>query len=307
MSLKVIPIFQAKCENRSIVTKQSADPMKWIESALGSNMATASFHFFVDWNVQPSQITGPLWLTRLITAPNPGDIVDSTNEAVLAAFNNSGNIDRFRQLHELATQLNTTAECVLLSEMDARLLNDMSPIWIVEFDSPQEHSLRIKRISLMELSQRIESIRGGPAHIGSKGLTYGTSSIECWLSKTRNIFPGDCDCLIVRDGRPMVLLEMKRHTLSGPIGQNLVSRYNPIPDGRKYDSLFAIKSGIEQAFDSKLPLAVVYYASRFQGYRIQVIEKLNNTLHVIHDSGDKSYNHPVTDRLGGCILEEVFR
>lgn len=306
MSVRVTPLFQAKCDNRNVVTSPGVDPMHWIEKALASNMKSVSFHFFMNWNAKPVEVAGPLWLTSLVTASSPDEVSGASDDDVLAAFHQTGSGDRLRELAVLATRLSTSATGVLLAEMNTQHLSDKSPVWLVTLNDESGQKYDIERITLAGLSQRIERIRGGPAALGSKGLIYGTSAMECWLSKTQNLFPGDCDCLIIKAGCPAALLEMKKHTLPVPISENLVSRYYPRPDGRKYNSLFALKRRIEQAFGNELPLAVVYYATRFPAFRVQLLELAESSLKTIQDSGDQDCRDLDEQVIGKHILNEVL-
>lgn len=307
MSVRVTSLFQARCDNRSAVTSPSVNPLRWIERALTSDMKSVSFHFFMNWNCNPVSVVGPLWLTRLVTASNAGELTAASDSSVLAAFHDSGYENELRDIASLANQLSTTAACVLLGEMETRSLGNESPAWLVTLNGESKPPCDIERITLAGLSQRIENIRRSSAALGRKGLTYGTSAIECWLSKTGNLYPGDCDCLIVKDGRPAALLEMKKHTLTAPISNNLAEQYYPIPDGRKYDSLFALKRRIEQAFGNDLPFAVVYYATRFPAYRVQVLQLTGSSLRTIRDSGDQDCRNCNEIMIGQRVLNEVLR
>jgi hypothetical protein len=306
MSVQVTTLFQAKCDDRSVVTLIGVDPMRWIEKALERNTKSVSFHFFMNWNANPCHVVGPLWLTHLVKASNPDKVTTISDDAVLAAFNQAGCWSRLQDLISLANRLSTSAESILLGEIDTRLLSGESPSWLVSLNDEIKQGGHIERITLDGLSKRINSIRGGEASLGSKGLIYGTSAVECWLSKTRNLFPGDCDSLIVKDGCPVALLEMKKHTLSTPISGNLASKYYPKPDGRKYDSLFALKRHIEDAFGYEIPLAVVYYATRFPAFRVQVLQKTQFSIQALRDSGDQDCQGLDEQVIGERIMNEVL-
>ena len=306
MGISVISLFQARCDNRQIGTRSSVDPIQWIEAAIPDTVTNYSFHFLVKWTADPCELTGPLLLTRLVTASNPDKLQTASNDEVLEAFCGTGGEHHLRELTCLAALAATPAVGVLLGEMEVALLDADSPAWLVDLGGVPECPLRIERITLADLSERISRHRGGPASLGLKGLTFGTSAVECWLSRTRNLYPGDCDCLLTENGRPICVLEMKKHTLSEPIGNRLASRYYPSPDGRKYDSLLALQRRFGAECGWELPLAVVYYATRFRGFRIQVLQRRGMSLYALKDSGDQDCTRLGAKEIGQRILDEVL-
>ena len=309
MSLKVIAPFLAKCVDRSDIAKVAVNPLDWIIPRLGNDYESLSFHFFINWNQNPPVVSGPFWLSRLIIASSPNELITAKDEDVLAAYKVAGSDILLSHLDELARSNSTNAECVLLGEMDTKLVNSQSPVWIIKHDNEANGQLSINRITIAGLGKYIESIRKGSAALGSKGLIYGTSAVECWLSRTNNLFPGDCDCLILKNGVPVSIIELKKHTLNDPISNNLASRYYPGQDSRKYDSLFALKRYLEQNYQVKIPLSIIYFATRFSAYRVQVIEKGQTGLRVLRDTNDVRYvisdNNSVS-AFGNRILEVIL-
>lgn len=309
MSLKVVAPFLAKCVDRSERASVAVNPIDWIAPELGSKYESLSFHFFINWNVNPATVSGPLWLSRLVIATPPNELMTANKEEVLDAYRNAGCDILLSRLEKLAKNNFTTAECVLLGEMDTRLINQQSPVWIIKHENESNDPINIKKISVAELSSYIASIRKGAASLGSKGLFYGTSAVECWLSKTQNLFPGDCDCLIIKDGVPVSIIELKKHTLNDPISNNLASRYYPGQDSRKYDSLFALKKYLEQNYQVKVPLSIIYFATKFSAYRVQVIDKGLSGLRVLRDTNDVRYtmsDKSSISRIGQQILEVIL-
>ena len=305
MPVVIRSLYQARCDNRSVATASSPDPIAWIRAALSSSAQTLSFHFFVNWAKTPPCLTGPLWHTRLAAADDPILLHSLSDSDVKTALMASGETAPLHELDGFARSIGMTAEGVLLGEPSKGRLVDDSPSWIVRLpDQPQEQPL-VSRVKLSELGALINSNRGGRANLGSKGLTYGTSAVECYLSHTANIFPGDCDCLVVQDGRPCILFEMKKHTLAGPIEENLASRYYPRQDGRKYDALFALQTRIQASTAVPVPLAVVYYATKAPQMRVQIIERNGGSLRTCVDSGDLSTEDLTPSQLGQLVLQAV--
>ncbi len=305
MTVRIRPLFQARCDNRNAATAVKVNPTRWIEAALAQEQSWVTFHFFINWNSATPEVVGPLWIVRLIVSSSKDSLDTASHNEVYSAFINSDCAPFLKELGELANSISTSSACVLLGE--SNILHSNSPSWIVTSNDIATSPYSIKRLTLNALGKHIQEIRGGAANLGSKGLIYGTSAVECWLSKTNNIFPGDCDCLILNNGAPAALLEMKKHTLTAPISSNLASQYYPAPDGRKYDSLFALKRRIEERFNKELPLAVIYYATHFPGFRVQVIQQEVDRLKVIRDTGDLGCKDWTDVAIGERILQEVLR
>lgn len=303
--LMIRNLFQARCEDRAKVITVAEQPLEWIQSALTGTQTTRSFHFLVSWTANPPCIAGPLWMTRLLMATHDREIEAATDETVRVAVETADLRRAWMPLSSLAERLGTGAECVLLPEYQAKTVDANSPVWRVSWTA--SGTMQLSGGSVRELAGHIRRIRGGDAALGSKGLIYGTSAVECWLSRTGDIFPGDCDCLLCENDEPRVIIELKKHTLSGPIGDNLASKYYPVPDGRKFDALFALQRKCQEVYGRDVPIAVVYYATRFRAVRVQMIAGQGGALVVQRDSGDVLYQDPLTDQVGARIVRYVLR
>jgi hypothetical protein len=126
----------------------------------------------------------------------------------------------------------------------------------------------------------IRSYSGGPIQIGSKGLIYGTSRLECYLSSTDSLYPGDVDLIVLNpNNRPSAILEFKKHTLATNIREQKLSNYYPRPDGRKYDRLELLREFIS-GDGGNVPLLVLYYPtnSAFTEGRLELLK--GNTGHL---------------------------
>lgn len=297
--------FQARCDDRTKVLTVVEQPLEWIQTALGATQSLLSFHFLVSWVADPPRIAGPLWLTRLLMASHDQEIATATEAQVRAALDASDVSRCLAPLSSFAARLGAPVECVLLPEYSRKAVDADSPVWRL---LPSESgALGIRVQTVQELSEEIRTIRGVDAALGSKGLIYGTSAVECLLSRSGNIFPGDCDGLILDAGAPQAIVELKKHTLPGPIGENLASRYYPVPDGRKFDALAALQRQCQSACGRDVPIAVVYYATRFKALRIQIISIRDNAMRVERDSGDVVYQDVGAEKIGARIVRYVTR
>ena len=175
---------------------------------------------------------------------------------------------------------------VLLPECETSALNDGTPLWILSGGGDGQPAITKSTVS--GLKKAIRKHSGGPVHIGEKGLTHGTSAIECLLSLTDAAYPGDADAVVV-DGNDHVryVIEFKKHTLAAPLGEHLAGRYYPAPDGRKYRRLHALASAFERSGHGAVSLVIFYYSTRHPLIRLQLVGALDRQdMEIVRDAGD---------------------
>jgi len=115
------------------------------------------------------------------------------------------------------------------------------------------------KISICEFKENIKKLSGGAINIGAKGLIYGTSKLECYLSNTTSLYPGDADLVLTNNKHePIALIEFKKHTKTTPMKNQQISNYYPWPDKRKYDRLYKLQKYIESS-GYNIPFFVFYY------------------------------------------------
>ena len=133
------------------------------------------------------------------------------------------------------------------------------PIIEVTFDGSGS-VVGLQKIEISILRNRIRQLRGGPASVGPKGLTYGLTSLECFLSKTPDIWPGDADLVLVDSNfMPLAIIEFKKDTIGTPISSETLSNYYPSRDPRKYDSFAHLRDHFTND-PSTLPIIILYYS-----------------------------------------------
>lgn len=306
MSLNIIHPFQARCDDRSHHAEAFADPTTWVKAAMPAGIVALNFQFFIDWNRPSYPVTGPFWITRLLACNSPDTIIKCTDQQVTSAWQSSTESHSLEQVAAFCEPLGISAEGIILPEVPIKQLNKNSPVWKMS-RSAMQSKWTVSRLDLVLLQAEITRYRGGlTAALGSKGLIYGTSAVECWMSTTQCIYPGDADCLLVRGERTIALLEFKKHTLGRPIGENLASRYYPRPDGRKYDSLNSLSRLLGQKSGAIVPIVIVYFATRFEKLRIQRIDVVTgNQIVAKYDSGDIDVTNATSSEKGSIILTEA--
>ena len=225
-------------------------------------------------------------MTRLVEfdAEEDPDTVDARH--VLDAFHKSGFAPHYEQLRSLSAIYGKKARAILLPECNINKITNNTPIWIVVQDEPAD--LKIETYPLAKLMKSIQQNSGGPIPIGKKGLTLGTSAVECFLSRTDAAYPGDADAVVVdENGLVRHVIEFKKHNLDSPIGEHLAQRYYPYPDGRKYRRLEALVSDLNNIRHTDATLGILYYSTVRRQIRLQIIDKLDpQRIEIAGDTGD---------------------
>ena len=282
----ISPLRQALCSDRSQVT-DDPDPGRWLAAdMLPTGWAVYSFHFFVDWQHEPPVVGDTFLLTYLVDLQADEDPLSVSKKNVLKAFAGAGLDNRFEALRRVCANYGRKLVSVLLPECEITDLNEDTPFWIVS--NGEDRQLEITRSTVSGLKKSIQNHSGGPVHIGDKGLTYGTSAIECFLSRTDAAYPGDADAVVVDgNGQVRYVIEFKKHTLDTPIGEHLATRYYPKPDGRKYRRLHELVSMFEQSDHGAVSLVIFYYATKRPLIRLQLVGELSmQHMEIARDSGD---------------------
>lgn len=239
----------ASCANRSQIAKEHpllGSPQAWLSNAflLQFNLVGVSFDYFIDWST--GALDRELWLKCPLNARIIRDWYTASDASICDLLRGHS---RFRDLVNFAANSNCTAAAIIFDD-DQNWNSDVAPVLLARWpaDNRSGFGLEIKRSTLGEVKNLIRKKSGGPISIGSKGLIYGTSRLECHLSRTDALWPGDADLLICdrSSKRPVVLLEFKKHTDRARIGfqDQRLSNYYPNPDRRKYDRLMLLAKQI---------------------------------------------------------------
>ena len=299
----VSPLRQALCGDRSQVTNDP-DPGRWLAAdILPAGWTLHGFHFFVDWRHDPPAVGDTFLLTRLIDFEGGEDPLSVGEGDVLKAFVDAGLPVEFEALGRIWANYGKNVVPVLLPECETSVLNDATPFWIVLGGGDRE--LTITKSTVLGLKNAIRKHSGGPVRIGKKGLIYGTSAIECLLSLTDAAYPGDADAVVADgDGHVRYVIEFKKHTLTAPLGEHLVGRYYPTPDGRKYRRLHALASSFESTDRDTVPLVIFYYSTKRPLIRLQLVGALDaQTMEIDHDSGDIRIEGMNDREVGARVVE----
>lgn len=281
----IFPLQQALCSDRSQVSS-GPDPKDWIVPSLPEGWRLVSFHFFVNWESLPPVVADRIWMTRQLRFdPDINlDAVDKTDISDILSQSYAG--QELDDLELIFSPYGHKITTVLLPEIPVSAISDETPVWIVAKSDGVNN--RIYKVKVSRVRSAIQSHSGGPVWVGDKGLTYGTSAVECYLSKSNAAFPGDVDAVIVdNQNQVRFIVEYKKHTLQAPLGEHLITKYYPRPDGRKYQRLAALGNRYEHFLQRSVPLVVLYYSTKQPVIRLQEIGSLGEDRATIRrDTGD---------------------
>lgn len=265
----------ALCSDRTRLAKENpkiSGPDFWmpIVASKTENLCSVSFDYFINW--KNLRLDREFWLKCPISTsviPNWKDLDDNEISTLLRRH------EPFRALVSFSGANNASASAIIFDDSQDWSSSDSELIvahWPKNENTGKD--LTVSRINIENIKDAIRSKSGGPIKIGQKGLVYGTSRLECFLSTTNSLWPGDADLVICERNsiRPLALIEFKKHTEKSSIkfqGQRL-SNYYPSPDRRKYDRLSLLSEQIIST--SKVKLFTIYYSTNPLELQIKIEE-----------------------------------
>jgi hypothetical protein len=269
--------YLAKCGQRTVIPKSHptcGSPEEWLSNEMLAqhNLKGLGFDFFVNWSTNPNSITPEIWIKRILLDNfSYEEVINNQSEIILNEFGasylnilkafsaSSGLISQFLIFKDTLNWGHDESELLIVSFVNAE---------IDDFTSTSE------LITFQVLKKRIITNSGGPIRIGSKGLVYGTSNLECYLSTTNSLYPGDVDFIILdAENKPLCILEFKKHNLDTAITLQKFSNYYPSPDGRKYNRLAILKEYLSE-INPNIPLIIIYYPTNanFTDGRMELLQ-----------------------------------
>lgn len=273
---------QALCSDRNKVSV-GVNPDDWITPSLPIGSSLISFHFFANWDKNPPLISKEILMTRLVHF-GPLESHMKINEQGLLGLFLASEVQCFEAIERACCPHGQRVRAILLPEIPISKIDDETPVWLV---SRNDNGFEISVRSLKSLKRFIQKESGGAVWVGAKGLTFGTSAVECVLSKSDAAYPGDVDAVACdTEGHIYFIAEYKKHTLDSPIGEHLAEKYYPKPDGRKYRRLDALVSHYRGA-GNIIPFVILYYSTKSPTIRLQMIGDVSSEkMDVVKDSGD---------------------
>ncbi len=248
----------AKCDNRRLTAKinpLAGEPQEWLTTPVlkQRQLRVLSFDFFVNWPRR--SIADEIWIKRLVREEiSPWPVLDP--QVLKDWIEQVDSPETAQALQAFCREQSFTSHYFLFKDA-TRWETDPQVVVDVEIGVSTQSPLLTKP---SELRQRIRKLRGGSVPIGPGGLVYSTSSLECFLSKTADFWPGDADAVLVDEkNQARAILEFKKHNLDTPIEKQTLLNYRD-RDKLKYQSLGLLRDRLQAA--ATLPILMVYYPTQ---------------------------------------------
>ncbi|WP_111292295.1 hypothetical protein [Bacillus safensis] len=266
----------ARCDNRKVLSKRhevAGDAEDWFSRELLNEyqLSGVNFDFFVAWtNLTHGTLSNEFWVKRNVSE----DIIESTKCEVIQNMIYECDSEEF--VKDLAILANGSLKYKLFREsVDwANLTEDQCPILSVDIDVTGKVTA-VRRENLSHLMKHIKELSGGSIKIGSKGLIYSYTNLECFLSRTDAAWPGDADLILLNsEKKPVAILEFKKHTNRDAIEDHKFEQYykTKSSDKRKYNRLAILRD----ALGENMPFLVIYYPTREEFDYILIDEVLGD-------------------------------
>lgn len=260
--------ISALCTDRNIPApthRSSGEPDKWLADTYlePHELVGLTFDFFVNWRTRTT--SNRLWIKRIVEPSfTPWPVV--SHDISKAIYQCDGE-KKVKQLCEFAARHGMSCHYFLFKESHD-WENSPAPIVAVSFGGDGLVT-DVREVELSTLKSRIQRWAGGPVSVGAKGLTVGSSTLECYLAndiKHEGVaWPGDADLVLVDSNfTPHAIIEFKKHTPSARFSfpdQKLSNYYRRgnrwSQDGRKYNRLAMLRDYLRG--NSPLSIIVVYF------------------------------------------------
>jgi hypothetical protein len=266
----------ARCDDRNTIAHDHPDingPREWtnLGQKLDNGLVFLGFDFFVNWSRENYPTEDDIWLKVPVSSnffiDHKGHEASNIRE-MLVHEKDFVELVRFGKSHGL------NVSAIVFN--DFADFCDKMDIWRFTVYHNQS-SFSCQRENLDSLCGMIRMHSGGPVRVGAKGLMYGTTRLECMLSKTDSAWPGDVDAVIVDTKNNYCvhsIIEFKKCTSRARFRfeDEKFSNYYPYPDRRKYDRLISLSRRLSS--ESIIPIYIVYYSNVKNEKRI-IIEEIN--------------------------------
>jgi hypothetical protein len=292
--------FLAMCANRSSKAKTHprGGPEDWlIPSVLRRHgLFGVSFDFFVQWSGDSGSIGPEIWMKRITDKQVPASLSAQDVQTYRSELISLG--DDLEEFSLFADAARFEARYMIFRD---GISWATAPERIAQIPLVSGHLTNGTALTLAQLAARIQSLSGGPVWVGSKGLTYGTSTLECHLACNQQLcaaWPGDADMVLCESstGRPVAILEFKKDTMGGAMAsqsfQNFYSK-----DRRKFTRLGLLRDylGLEDL------IFVAYPAGPQPEIKLEKIRGHAQQLRLVKDAVI-----PIGNKNGAGLAEDIL-
>ena len=263
----------AFCNNRARPAPThpfSGDPEEWLADTYleQHGLVGLTFDFFVNWTTRAVSNSKELWIKRIVEPSFEPWPIERWRGIPSKIYQCDGE-EKVKQLCRFADRYGMSCHYFLFKE-SRDWENSPAPIIEVKLDE-NGSVVQVPRVELSNLMDRIRQLSGGRVPVGAKGLTVGSSTLECYLANDIKhegaAWPADADLVLVDSNfTPHAIIEFKKHTLKTPIaGQKLSNYYRRgnrwSKDGRKYNRLAMLRDYLS-GNAPPLPIVVVYFPTK---------------------------------------------
>jgi hypothetical protein len=257
--------FLALCSNRNSLPKShpgSGSPDDWLNNNFlkKNGLFGISFDFFVNWSANPASLTPLIWIKRILS---PDKTYPEFTEDLKKNLEDEFGEVYLSRLVDFGARYNLQVQFIIFRD-DYLWADDKSSLLVITASKNLNKGLKylFTEISITQFKQMIQDNSGGEFHIGKKGLIYGSSMLECYLSRTDSLYPGDLDLLLLNEkNQPVAILEYKKHTQTSSIDSQGLSRYYPAPDGKKYNRIAIFRDYLNTT-GLHLPILIIYFPTQ---------------------------------------------
>ncbi|SNT03249.1 hypothetical protein SAMN06265795_11258 [Noviherbaspirillum humi] len=302
----------ARCTDRTVLAKENPvlpSPQSILSNDFLSeqNLIGVSFDYFIDWT--SNQLNKDFWLKCPFESTITGDLSHLSDDDITHGLRGH---QKFMELVAFSSANACSASAIVFDDCHCWNDEETSSIIIARWpkDPQKKKGLEISRLRLSQVKELIKFRSGGPFPIGKKGLQYGTSCLECHLSKTDALWPGDVDLLLCGKSsmKPIAIIELKKHTESSKknFRQQKLSNYYPGEDGPKYDRLALLSQQISPG--RKIKIFTLYYSTLRSELSVR-LEEIVGTFGSLIGQQQTSFNITVRDPVSGYrkVIEEIAK
>jgi len=267
----------ARCDDRAVAPKvhpTSGSVENWFSDEIlrRHQLFGLTFDFFANWSLSPPAITPVIWIKKVLSSNHDYAYVIANLDFIMISELGESYLDLIRSF---GSNHNLTIQFILFKDnLDWSL--DSSELLIIQLNNRKlsDTIFKVEKVVIVDLKAQIRQYSGMPINIGKKGLTFGTSNLECYLSCTNCVYPGDVDLILLNSKKqPIAIVEFKKHTLSSSIPEQKLANYYPKPDARKYNRLSILKDYLSGKYP-KIPMLNLYYPTpqNFNEGRLELLK-----------------------------------
>lgn len=310
MSLYLKNPVLARCDNRNVLPKFnhiSGSPEEWFQQPRLDqyNLQSISFDFFVNWQVKPEKLMRHAWIKVLLNQ-SPSTLLDHNGhldcDLLLDLLNKHFQALAIDAWYEFCTYNSMQLEFIFIDDTISTVADADQLIFARVYKAQDVIKLAAKIITVTELKAKIKCGTGGDINVGRKGLTFGTTCLECFLSTSGAAYPGDADLVLFDKDtlNTVAVLEFKKHTLNTAMAEQCLSNYYPKSDRLKYHRLFLLNAYLT----GQSKLVVLYYPTLNLEYsKVEIIGGTDTSLKVVDSTLIKLPVSAVEDTLYHYLKE----